>query len=447
MPFAKLGLPLVTANILSLLIMTAGVYLLARHAPLKKFTIVTIVASGLFIYFLPVFARNYQIAVLGSILLCIFYKNRLTKPLHYGAALALTAQSHMLFMGFAATLGAAWALELFFGKTKSRAKLKLRIYGVALALASALIAILPTIGTISAHGHLRTSGNDTVYAEFNSIGGYLASLDHSLFGIQFTHIIAALFLLWLLLYFLARGKQKQFWILLVGIGFQSFVLAYIYAFTKHQQDVLLLLMMLTCYWIALVDSDKNPVLTKTYAKIIRIFRKSELVKLLSSIHIPAEAILASVFILTIPNTFYWAIRDLTSQFSVAPAAAAEINTLLPPGSTLITANGQIDTIALIPHLRPDLSVWGLAFNHELNYMIYDSRSTLWLDASKLKAVITEQLPNRKNLYYVSPTCIHNFNDPASSYLETLDLITTIRNENVGDDKITTERCFAVYRIN
>jgi hypothetical protein len=103
-PLAKLGLPIIDALLLSLAIMTAAVFLLARFSPFKKPTIIILTASAAFFYFLPVISRNYCLIPLALILTAMAYKSRLSHPIRYCLALTLLSQSHFLLLIPTATL-------------------------------------------------------------------------------------------------------------------------------------------------------------------------------------------------------------------------------------------------------------------------------------------------------------------------------------------------------
>jgi len=75
-PFAKLGFPLITANIVSLVVMSLSVFLLARYAPFSKVSVVVLTLSMAFFYFNPVIADGRCLVVLGMVVAICIYKTR-----------------------------------------------------------------------------------------------------------------------------------------------------------------------------------------------------------------------------------------------------------------------------------------------------------------------------------------------------------------------------------
>ena len=123
LPFAKLGLPLITANIISLVIMSLSVFLLARYAPFSKVSVVVLVLSAVFFYFNPVIADGRCLVVLGMVVAICIYK---TRPV---AALLVVGVSALLVLP--AMIG-AWQTWSVSTQTDWLVALNKSLFGVTL---------------------------------------------------------------------------------------------------------------------------------------------------------------------------------------------------------------------------------------------------------------------------------------------------------------------------
>lgn len=100
-PLAHIGAPYLSLGIVSLVIMTAATFFLMRYAPFSMPVRLALLFSSAFIYYYPVISRNYSLVVLIIILICVFYKTRLQKPVIYSLLLSLLLQTHIWAYGFA----------------------------------------------------------------------------------------------------------------------------------------------------------------------------------------------------------------------------------------------------------------------------------------------------------------------------------------------------------
>ena len=100
MPFAKIGLPVISMQIISLLFVFAGVGLLIFKSPLTNLQKILVVFSSGLVYHFPIIARNYALIPLFLFLLAYFYRSRKEKPYKYVLCLILLSNTHLLMLGF-----------------------------------------------------------------------------------------------------------------------------------------------------------------------------------------------------------------------------------------------------------------------------------------------------------------------------------------------------------
>lgn len=141
MPFAKLGFPYGTCRVLSQLL-TAGVILtLAYRSPFCIPMRAALVLSGLTLYRCACFGRSYALLAFLTVRLCCRYGSRHEKPLPYVLLIAALIQTHLLAIGFAFGLCAAYLVEELAAHRRPFASLVRRLLPLLLPLASALLLL------------------------------------------------------------------------------------------------------------------------------------------------------------------------------------------------------------------------------------------------------------------------------------------------------------------
>jgi len=99
MPFAKLGFPYITQNIISWLFVVVAMGIFMIKAPLKNhIKILTLFLYGN-LYLFPIISRCYCLIPLAIVLLAIFYKDRKERPIRYMLSLVLLANTHVIMLG------------------------------------------------------------------------------------------------------------------------------------------------------------------------------------------------------------------------------------------------------------------------------------------------------------------------------------------------------------
>lgn len=134
MPLAKLGLPYVSMNILSLTIMSVAAALFLWKSPLPlPMKALALFGIG-FSYYYPVISRSYCLIPLFVFMMACFYPARREKPLRYGLAIALLVQTHIIMLGMAAAASLVWLCEAIAGYRRDRERRALLLQGAGLAL-------------------------------------------------------------------------------------------------------------------------------------------------------------------------------------------------------------------------------------------------------------------------------------------------------------------------
>ena len=111
MPFAKLGFPVISMQMLSLLLVFAAVVFLIFRSPFNNYFKTIVVFSSGMLYFIPVVARNYALIPIFIFILADLYKKRTERPFLYIFTLILLSHTHILMLCFCLVLFIFFAVE------------------------------------------------------------------------------------------------------------------------------------------------------------------------------------------------------------------------------------------------------------------------------------------------------------------------------------------------
>lgn len=108
LPFAKLGFPVISMQIIGLIFVFSAVLLVLFKSPFNRFLKFLILFNAGMLYFLPIVARNYALISFFMFAIATVYHKRHDKPLLYLFLLFCLSQTHSLMLCF------VWILLLLF---------------------------------------------------------------------------------------------------------------------------------------------------------------------------------------------------------------------------------------------------------------------------------------------------------------------------------------------
>lgn len=455
MPLAKLGLPMIAANILSLLIMTLAVFLFVKYAPFKKYAIVLTVFSVGFMYYLPVFARNYCLAALGVVLVGATYRDRLRHPVRYCLSLALLLQSHILAAGLVSVLFVIFCVEYMVNLRKKTPKLpakKVYIAAAVIVLASLAVLVGCLWGSTEAHGYLKPNLPEAV-APSSSIFGYFDALGRTLFGIGGIGVLVAVIFVVFGVYFLVR-YPKIFFVWMAATLFQAFVLIHLYAFGRFTQDALNILYLALCVWLTFCEKPRRAQLRQRKTKrvdsrIKSAIAGSEILKIIKRIVKPSRDIaLGCVCVLTMPSVFAASVHDLSGEYSQSLRIARYINENLPQGSAIVTAAEHESVVSIVPFLRDDIVVYDVVQGNVLDYIIYDANCAR--DPSVAETMAAIEARGAGNTYFIAASWYPNganYRKNTAELVKELELVRSFDNADVGVEHVdlSLEQHWGLYK--
>ncbi len=168
MPFAKLGFPYATANIIHNLIIIAFAWIVLFRLRLAIWFSLPLLFSYYFVYEYAVIARNYSIVALLLALAAMMYEKRFEQPLLFALIIFLLFQTNVLAFCTGAGLGAIFLWDVVAGKRfqpKNFLALALMAAG-----ALAMIVLLLSAGMKSSYSK---ESNDKLYTLYTTFGNAL----------------------------------------------------------------------------------------------------------------------------------------------------------------------------------------------------------------------------------------------------------------------------------
>lgn len=420
-PFSKLNFPVITLNIISLVLVASAVFLMFRFSPINNISKFIFMFSCALFYFLPIISRDYSLVPLAICLIGLTYKKRHEKPFLYGLSIAFLSQTHFLMYGLVAALSLGYVIELTFKKLNVLKLLKtLALFSLPILVS---IASVVPIVTNSMNNQAVITGKYSENTPEDDRIPFIPVTIYNFFGLYndaLGFVFIASFII-IFISFLSKNPKTSLY-LFAGIGLWYYVLKNIYtayAFIPPKIP-LLLLMPILIIWLNLIEEED-----KTKENLIhKIFGHSELVKVVrmktkDSIYIILTTILA---LSTIPHAFTFAIDDLNRPFSNAKEISGFINEKVEPGSLIIEGDtAALLRSAVISNITNDVTIYNNILGRieqHMDYLKYDNET---IDRNRaFKGLTNEELEKRfeelskeyEHVYYLaySPSCTDTARD-------------------------------------
>ena len=408
-PFAKLGFPYITTNIISLIVMTLSVFLLSYFAPISRKSKILIILSSAFFYFNPVISRNYCLVILSLVLIAMTYRNRLTHPFRFLLSIALLMQSHFLAYGMAAILLLFFVFDLIKQKILRKRIVSL-LLGAAIVCISFLSSIPMIIGSLQYHSIINEPS-----ASYLGLGQISEDLNFSLFGTTFP-IFEISFAI-LLLFLLVRSR-RIFIYLVAPVIFLLITLSSVYStgLLSAQKCSLIIAFIIFTFWIYAYEKETRISPKNFFA------RHLEIVKLINIA--PISCVFIIPIVASIPRTVVAAFYDQANDYSYSYEVANFINQNTPAGSVFVVGDSTSAGIAVtfVPLLEDDRKIYDVATESFIDYYQYDGYPEL--SSTQIAQNISDLSVNYDVYYFASPKSSCNGTDYGPLEIENLDLLKT-----------------------
>lgn len=324
MPFAKIGLSFYYFSLISLTVMTVSLYLFLEFCPFSLLVKIAVLFSSIFLYFNPVVSRIYSLIALIVVLLAVFYKDRISRPVLYGVLVGLLLQTHVVVFGLAIGL----SIDLFIEYLKNRRNKRLFV-SLGIILFSFACMVWEIMPRSSAPSGIDTStGGILKKLNITFLGDKLSNFAYTTWGIPegplslFVYILL-LIPITLIFIFITKNKRwkENYQIIIsavcgVGVFFGILILVY----TSHTQMSSILTMIILFVLWQLYNQNKENNLRLICITLV---------------------ILLSILSFIVPQSIMR--QDVSGFFSDSKFVADVIEHTIPENGVLIVENNVNDS--------------------------------------------------------------------------------------------------------
>ncbi|MBQ8886887.1 MAG: hypothetical protein IJY61_04215 [Candidatus Gastranaerophilales bacterium] len=239
LPFAKLGLPVISMQIVSLLLVFSSVVYFTLRSPFTTWFKVLFLFSAGMMYDMSIVARNYCIIPLAIFLLAGFYSERFKHPYIYSILIILLSQTHALMLGLSGILALIFIIEIL--------KEKKNFIPISLVVVNFVSLFFYFLNTTNEN--MAVVGYDKLPL-INFLSEFSTLFFLPLNIIPLVASVALYIVLVILFYTLFKQNKKLCLITFVGIAFIFYVLGSIwFGGILYQKAFVLYFPIIWAYWV------------------------------------------------------------------------------------------------------------------------------------------------------------------------------------------------------
>lgn len=377
MPFAKLGFPYITLNIISWLLMVITAVLIIYKAPFNKFLKISILISSPFIYFYISISRVYSLIALLLILLAIIYKHKEKMPCIYGLLILLLANTHITMLGMVGMLILDFYIKNIFIaiKNKKLKENKKLLLGFGIAVIGIILVFLQLLGSISSNEEVSLIEHKDYINMFKS---YITVLVVSYTGHSndlFLTIAFMAIIIMMILQVITFKKHKNSILIFYGsIIFQLLVYVAVYQYLE-QTMLTTYFIMLFCIWIAHYKEENY---------------KENLV---------IDTIIIIISLITLLYSWKMIKFDFVYNYSSSKETAKFITDNIEKGSLIISTEDSTAS-SVIPYCK-EYKFYSPQRKEIFTYVRWDAKRKVSTQYEELKNIIKQQQINN-TVYILTP---------------------------------------------
>ena len=428
-PFAKLGFPYITENLISLGIVTIAAWLILKKAPFSLFTKILILASYPMSYLYPVIARNYCLIPLAIVLIAIYYPKRKEKPIQYALSILLLANSHGIMLGLVGMLYLFFYVQELFIHWKEKSSFQKKQLIISLIISILGIAVIVAIILIGMSTNIEVKGNSKFSIEkLKNILIVFKNLQYNIFGSEpqkITSIVISIYILFLGIFVLAYEVKKypqNAIIILVSVLFQLYVYLQIYGISAQRANAILFIILLFV-WIQREETQSKTKNRKyTFMEIVGI--------------------------LFLMQNCVWGVFNITQEYkqnySSAKQAAEYIMQNIEKDAIFICTDRALGS-AIIPYTDRN-NFWSPQIEDYFTFVTWDDTTNKKYAQEEIQRKVAELYKQNKKLYF-----IYSGKWDASVNWDEYEIDYMIKNGYIEelyktDNAIKVEERYTIYRI-
>ncbi len=384
MPFAKLGFPYYTTNIISWLITCLSVWLILDKAPAKFYKRVLLIFTFPLIYLFPIVSRCYCLIPLAIVLMCIFYKDRKEKPLRYLLSIVLLANTHVIMLGMVGIVVLDYIWEIYKdSKNISVKEKKKRVNGLIIIIILLIITILPLVGCLNTNQTLGNTNNFALkvlraifYQPLLIIGRifyfFMSNTNISTFSAFIFSVVLTL------LFHEITNDPFTYLKVFLCVMWQCLIYSFIYNSSLQRASAVIFILLYFKWTNAFKENKK---IKDTEKRILNLFW------------------ILLVIINIIGGILYITIYEIPCNYSNAYKMGDWINENLSDGSIILNGPKVEFTSSIIPYVKKDIKFYQITGNRYFSYAIWDNQNDVDIELDDIKQLSNIFGKNEK-LYYI-----------------------------------------------
>lgn len=387
MPFAKLGLPYFTTNVISWIITSLSVWLILDKAPFKFYKRVLLIFTFPLLYLFPIISRCYCLIPLEIVLMCIFYKDRKERPLRYLLSVVLLANTHVIMLGMVGIVLLEYIIEFYKDSKNISAKdKKKQINSLAITIILLILTMLPLFGCLSTNQDIGTT-NNFVAKVLTTVFYCPKMLIMKIFNFFMYDIIMSsliLIITMVLMLFEIKNYPLTYLKIFLCVMWQCLIYSFIYS-SSFQRASTVIFILLYFKWTNAFKENKQ----------IKDIEK-RIVNLLWMILVIINILGGILYII-----FY----EIPYNCSNAYQMGNYINENLSDGSIILNGPRVEFASSIIPYMKKDIKFYHITGNRYFSYAIWDNQNKLEIELEDIKE-LSNIFDEEQKLYYIY--CIDKF---------------------------------------
>lgn len=398
MPFAKLGFPYITTNIISWIITSLSVWLILDKAPFKFYKRVLLIFTFPLLYIFPVISRCYCLIPLAIVLMCIFYKDRKERPLRYLLSIVLLANTHVIMLGMVGVVLLEYVLEFYKDSKNISAKdKKKRLSCLAITIILLIITMLPLFGCLNTNKDLGNTNNWELKI-LTAIFCCPLELIIQIFSFFASNIImiSAIFIMIMILMLYEIGSYPVTYLkVFLCVMWQCLIHSFIYCSSFQRASTIIFILLYFKWTNAFKENKQNKDIEK---------------RIVNSLWV------VLVIINILGGILHITTYEISFNCSNAYQMGNYINENLSDGSIILNGPRVEFASSVIPYVKKDIKFYHIIGNRYFSYAILDDQNKLEIELEDIKE-LSNVFDKDQKLYYIY--CIDKFDvgEDATEYNE------------------------------
>lgn len=375
MPFAKLGFPYITQNIISWFFITLSLWLFLKYSPFSNYKKILFLFLVPNIYFYPVISRCYCLIPLAIVLISMFYKDRKDKPIRYILSILLLINTHVIMLGMSAFLLLEFYIQAIIERNnRNKEQNKKILISFIIVSIGIIISFLPLLQCLTANKDIYNNSSISVKLCYLILMPLIILQDlFFLFSINKFILSIIILATSYLIYYELKNYKYDFFKICIVIFWQFIIYSFIYGIS-YQRIYTIIWIVIFFDWTREKNIQKN-----IYTKIRDI----------SLIVIMLINIVCSLAVI-----YY----DLCFNYSSAKQTSEYIKDNIKNNSVILVGNQEEFASCIIPY-TDRVRFYNIQRERFFSYTIRDDKNKEILTTEKLNKAL-KKFENQEKIYYI-----------------------------------------------